>query len=115
TAGATTATVTGGPGTLGVDVVSMAQDCTLITSVGAAKATDVAGNDNAASTSTDNTVTYDTTGPSVTVEQAVGQADPTKTSPINRSEERRVGKEGIVTGAVNLSDTTGATRATVSR
>ena len=40
-----------------------------------------AGNANAASTSTDNTVTYDTIAPTVTINQAAGQADPTNSSP----------------------------------
>src|SRR5439155_24706542 len=44
---------------------------------------DGAGNTNNVSTSTDNTVTYDTIKPSVTVNQAAGQNDPTGTSPIN--------------------------------
>jgi hypothetical protein len=49
----------------------------------AGAASDAAGNTNTASTSTDNTVTYDATAPPVTINQAVGQADPTNTSPIN--------------------------------
>jgi hypothetical protein len=51
--------------------------------VNAGAASDAAGNTNTASTSTDNTVTYDATAPTVTINQAVGQADPTNTSPIN--------------------------------
>jgi hypothetical protein len=46
----------------------------------AGKATDLAGNDNTASTSTDNTITYDSQQPTVTVNQASGQADPTSTN-----------------------------------
>ena len=34
-------------------------------------------------TSTDNTVTFDDTAPTVTINQAAGQADPTNASPIN--------------------------------
>ena len=55
-------------------------------SVPAGAATDAAGNASLASTSTDNSVAYstvDTTAPSVTINQAAGQADPTSTSPIN--------------------------------
>ena len=45
---------------------------------------DAAGNGNTASTSTDNTVTYDVhVGPTVTVNQAAAQADPTNASPVN--------------------------------
>ena len=43
---------------------------------------DPIGNTNNASTSADNEITYDTTKPDVTLEQASGQADPTNTSPI---------------------------------
>ena len=41
------------------------------------------GNPNVASTSTDNTVTYDTTPPTVTINQATGQADPTSGTTVN--------------------------------
>jgi len=36
-----------------------------------------------ASTSSDNSVTFDITPPKLTIDQATGQADPTHTSPIN--------------------------------
>ncbi len=83
TAGATTATVTGSGTTYNVAVSGMTSSGTVIATIGAGVATDAAGNGNTASTSTDNTVTYDITAPTVTVEQAAGQADPTSTSPIN--------------------------------
>ena len=60
----------------------MTSDGTVIASIPAGAATDGA-NLSAASTSTDNTVLYDATAPDVTINQAVGQADPTNTSPIN--------------------------------
>ena len=44
---------------------------------------DTAGNGNTASTSTDNTVTWDNVAPTVTINQAAGQADPTNATPIN--------------------------------
>ncbi|MBI5945014.1 MAG: lamin tail domain-containing protein [Chloroflexi bacterium] len=56
---------------------------TLIPSIAANRVTDFVGNNNTASTSADNTVTYETTAPTVTVNQAVGQADPTSALPIN--------------------------------
>ena len=56
---------------------------TVIASIAAGVAQDAAGNANTASTSTDNTVTYDVTAPTVTINQAAGQADPTNASPIN--------------------------------
>ena len=45
-------------------------------------AQDTAGNSNAASTSSDNTVLFDNIQPSVTIEQAAVQTDPTSTLPI---------------------------------
>ncbi|WP_347358004.1 Calx-beta domain-containing protein [Bdellovibrio sp.] len=54
---------------------------TLIPSIGANKLTDVAGNNNTASTSTDNQISYETTKPSLTINQKAGQADPTNTLP----------------------------------
>ena len=58
TAGATTATVTGSGTTYNVAVSGMTATGTVVVSVPAAAATDAAGNASLASTSTDNTVTY---------------------------------------------------------
>lgn len=52
-------------------------------SVRSAAAVDALGNTSFASTSTDNTVSIDNVAPSVTINQAVGQADPTSVQPIN--------------------------------
>ena len=78
-----TATVTGSGTTYDVAVSGMAQDGTVIASLLAGVAHDAAGNASAASTSTDNTVTFDATPPTVTINQASGQTDPTNTSPIH--------------------------------
>jgi len=71
TAGATTATVTEtGPmngTTYNVAVSGMTTNGTVIASIAAGVADDAAGNDNVASTSTDNTVTYDATAPDTTI------------------------------------------------
>src|SRR5204863_476778 len=48
-------------------------DGTVIATIPAGGVSDPAGNANAASTSTDNTVTYDTTAPTVTINQASTQ------------------------------------------
>jgi len=56
---------------------------TVTASLDASVVTDLAGNANTASTSTDNTVMYDITAPMVTINQASGQADPTNAGPIN--------------------------------
>ena len=79
----TTAVVTGSSTTYNVAVSGMTGNGTVIISLAAGVAQDAAGNTSAASTNTDNTVTYDTTAPTVTITQAGGQLDPTNTSPIN--------------------------------
>jgi peptidoglycan/xylan/chitin deacetylase (PgdA/CDA1 family) len=58
TAGATTANVTGSGTTYNVAVSGMTASGTVIAAIAAGKANDAAGNDSLASTSTDNTVTY---------------------------------------------------------
>ena len=61
-------TSAGAARTYTVSVTGMTSDGTVIASiVSAAAATDAAGNTNTASTSTDNTVTYDTTPPTVDI------------------------------------------------
>ncbi|MFL6155861.1 MAG: Ig-like domain-containing protein [Marmoricola sp.] len=85
TAGATSATVTGSGTTYTATVAKPATAGTVIGTVAAGVAQDAAGNASEASTSTDNTVTFtiapppDTTAPSVTINQAGDQADPTST------------------------------------
>jgi hypothetical protein len=63
TAGATTANVTGSGTAYSVAVSGMTTDGSVIASIAAGVAHDTAGNPNTASTSTDNTVTYDATAP----------------------------------------------------
>src|SRR5207247_2628109 len=84
TAGGTkTVTVSGGPSTYNVAVSGMTTAGTVIASIAAGVARDAANNANTASTSTDNSVSFDATPPTVTINQAAGQADPTSASPIN--------------------------------
>jgi len=75
--------VSGGPSTYTVTVTGMTTAGTVIATVPAGVATGVGGA-NLVSTSTDNTVTWspDVTAPSVTINKAAGQADPTSVSPI---------------------------------
>jgi hypothetical protein len=80
--GSKTVAVSGGPATYNVAVSGMTSG-TLVATLAAGVATDAAGNPNAASTSSDNTVTFDSAPPTVTINQAGGQADPTGTSPIH--------------------------------
>lgn len=74
-------TLGGGPTAYTISL-SPAGDGTIIPSLAAGAATDLTGNSSLASTSTDNTVTYDGTAPTSQVEQAAGQADPTNGSSV---------------------------------
>jgi hypothetical protein len=122
TAGATTATVTeNAPNdgtTYNVAVSGMTGNGTVIATIGSNKANDGAGNGNTASTSTDNTVTYngiDNTPPTVTINQASGQGDPTATSPINFTVVFSEPVTGFTGADVTLGGTAGATTATVAQ
>ena len=114
TAGATTAVVTGGPATYNVSVSGMTSDGTVTASVNANAAVDVAGNNSAASTSTDNQATYDATAPTVTIDQAGAQADPTNSSPINFTVVFSEAVSGFTAADVTLGGTAGATTAVVT-
>jgi hypothetical protein len=114
TAGGTkTVTVTGSGTTYDVAVSGMT-DGTVVAAVKANAAQDGAGNGNTASTSTDNTVTYDGTPPTVTINQAGTQADPTNTSPIHFTVVFSESVADFATGDVTLAGTAGATTATVT-
>ncbi|MCY2987373.1 MAG: Ig-like domain-containing protein [Planctomycetota bacterium] len=69
--------------TYDVTISGMTGDGTVTASIPADSAMDAAGNLNLTSTSTDAMVTYDVTPPTVTVDQAAGQADPTRNTPIH--------------------------------
>ena len=85
TAGANRVLVTdsGDHMTYDVAVSGMTGNGTVTADIPAGIVYDAAGNANLAAISTDNTVTYNTTNPTVTINQATGQADPTNSSPIN--------------------------------
>ena len=62
----------------------MTSDGTVVASVPAGGATDAAGNTNNDSTSTDHTVTYDTTAPTVvSIDRKSGDANPTNAGPLH--------------------------------
>jgi len=60
-----------------VEIEQLTDRDTVTATIPANVLTDLAGNENIASTSTDNSVTYDASSPKVTVNQAIDQADPT--------------------------------------
>ncbi len=84
TALATTAVVSGTGPAYTVTVTGMTVSGTVIADIAASTVTDLVGNPNDTATFTDHTVQFnlDTTAPTVTIEQAGAQADPTAASPI---------------------------------
>ncbi len=66
-----------------VSVSSITSDGTIVAAIPANAVQDLAGNTNAAATSMDNSVTIDTTSPTVTINQSAAQADPTRNSTVN--------------------------------
>jgi len=113
--GTKTAVVTGGGTTYNVAVSGVTGTGTVVASVAASVAHDAAGNPNAASTSTDNTVNYDITPPAVTINQASAQADPTNISTINFTVQFSKSVNDFATGDAIISGTApGAKTATVT-
>src|SRR2546422_7055284 len=80
---ATTAVVTGSGTTYNVAVSGMTTNGTVLASLAAGVAHDPASKANTATTSTAKQRTHDSTAPTVTINQAGSQADPTNSSPIN--------------------------------
>ncbi len=108
--GAKTGTVSGGPTTYTVTVTGMTTSGTVVATIAADRATDLAGNNNTASTSTDNTVTWDVVAPTVTINQAAGQADPASASPINFTVVFSEPVVGFATGDVTIGGTSGGVK-----
>ena len=106
TAGATTAVVTetapNDGTTYAVAVSGMTGPGTVTVAVAAGVAKDKAGNSNVAATPA--TVTYDP-GPTVTINRAAGQANPTNQSPINFTAVFSQPVTGFVPGLVRLAGT----------
>ena len=80
--GTLSAAVSGSESTYQVSVTGMTDSGLVVASIPANSVVDAADNGNNESTSTDNSVTYDVTDPTVTIEQAATQIDPTRLSPI---------------------------------
>ncbi len=108
--GAKVGTVSGSGANYTVSVTGMTTSGTVIASIAASRAIDLAGNNNAASSSTDNSVTWDVTAPTVTINQAVGQVDPTNTSPITYTVVFSEPVTGFATGDVTFTGTAGGTK-----
>jgi len=106
-------TVSGSGSTYTAAVSGMTTSGTVVATIAAGMATDAAGNGNTASTSTDNSVTFnvaDTTAPSVTINQAAAQADPTSSSPINFTVVFSEPVTGFAGTDVTITGTAGGTK-----
>ncbi len=114
TAGATTAVVTGVGAVYDVAISGMTQSGTIIATIPALAGTDVAGNPNLASTSADNVVLWDNVAPTVTINKAVGQADPATASPIHFTAVFSEPVTGFTDLDVVLTGTAGATTVVVT-
>jgi len=103
----TTGTVTGftkvNNTTWEATVTGMTDGNTVVATISADKFTDLAGNNNTASTSTDNSIKYDITKPTVTINQALSQPDPTN---INSAEFTVIFSEPIKESTFTPSDIT---------
>jgi hypothetical protein len=113
-AGTLVALVTGSGDTYNVAVSGMTGSGTVTATVVSGAAIDAANNTSTASTSTDNSVTFDNVQPTVTINQAAGQSDPTSTSPINFTVVFSEPVTNFATGDVTLGGTAGATTAVVT-
>jgi len=90
--------------TFTLSATGVGQNGTIIPFISAGNVNDVAGNTNTASTGTDGSVLFnDTVPPTVTINQASGQADPTTTLPIKFT---IVFSEPILTSIFTTSDIT---------
>ena len=111
TAGGTKTTSVSGSGTTyNVAVSGMTTAGTVIATIAASEAVDASGNANAGSTSTDNSVTWAPGSPSVTINQASGQPDPTATSPINFTVVFSSSVTGFSNADVTITGTAGGTK-----
>src|SRR5438034_1090818 len=96
TAGGTkTVTVSGGPSTYTVAVSGMTTGGTVIATIAAGVARDAAGNLNTASTSTDNSVSFDATAPSVSITSPASGATVSGTITVTASASDNVGVVGV--------------------
>lgn len=119
TAGASiTAAVTGSGTNYTVSVSGMTQSGTVTASIAADVAHDAVGNGNSLATFTDHTVQFnlppDNTKPTVTINQAAAQADPTTGTSITFTVVFSESVAGFAANDVTIGGTAGATTAQVS-
>lgn len=103
-----------GDKTYTVTVTGMTGDGTIVLSIPAGAAKDAAGNASIASTGASNTVTYDITGPTVTINKASTQNDPTGSTTVYFTVVFSEGVADFTKDDVVLSGTAGPTIASVT-
>ena len=112
------ATVSGSGTTYTVSVSGMTQTGTVVAAVPFGAAVDSVSNPSNTATFTDNTVQFnlppDSTKPTVTIDQAAAQADPTTGSPITFTVVFSESVSGFASNDVTIGGTAGATTANVS-
>ena len=113
-AGTALVDVSGGPTTYNVAVSGMVSGETVTASIDGSVVHDAAGNPNLASTSTDHSVTYDNTPPTVTLNQADGQEDPTNSLPVNFTVVFSEPVEGFTAEDVTIGGVAGTASVEVS-
>jgi Bacterial Ig-like domain len=107
--GTKSAVVTGSGTTYNVAVSGATGTGTVTALVKAAAAVDAAGNANTASPATA-TVNYDITAPTVTINQAAGQADPTNSGTVNFTVVFSESVTGFTNSDVTIGGTAGGTK-----
>jgi hypothetical protein len=93
-----------------VRVFGVTSPGTVIASIPAGMAQDYTGTPNAASSSADNTVVFDNVVPTVTVNQAEGQADPTCSSPVHFTAVFSEPVSGLAWDDIRIEGTSWATK-----
>ena len=107
--GPKTVVISGAGPTYTVTVTGMTTSGTVIATIAANQVLDLAGNNNTASTATDNNVAWDVTAPTVTINQAAAQVDPTNASPISFTVVFSEAVAGFTAADVTLGGTVGGT------
>lgn len=112
-AGASTATVSGSGANYAVAVSGMSDNGSVSAAIPAGAATDAAGNANLASSSNDNSIAFDASGPIPSIGVAPGQANPTAATPILFTVVFSEPVTGFDAGDVQLSGSASPARALV--
>lgn len=108
TGGTPAAAVTGGPSVYNVAVTGMTGNGNLLVSIPAGSAVDASNNPNPLSIAA--YVVFDTTVPSVTINQAAGQSDPATVAPILFTAAFSEAVTGFIASDVAITGTAGGTK-----